>query len=157
MSHYSWQAIVTAGSGIVHGGDTLGTVTYLRRERILTPHGEVEDIPVISGNSVRGRLRALAVDSWWADRQEPALPTATAHALFSGGSLTRATDEPLSGSRLLRVHEVCPPLEIFGAAGGGRTFLGMGYKPRATTPDSKNSCGADNHEKEIQEAAQLIQ
>jgi hypothetical protein len=127
MNEYLWEAILTAQTGVVHSGDTLGTTTYLRRERTLHPDGHIEEIPVISGNSVRGRLRDLAVDAWWNDRHQPQLPAAVVHALFSGGSLTRATDEPLSGQRLQQVHDLCPPLEIFGAAGGGRILDGAAH------------------------------
>lgn len=124
MSRHLWEAVITAQTGVVHSGETLGTTTYLRRERVLTPDGQVAEIPLISGNSVRGRLRELAAEAWWVDREEPSLPAAVVHALFSGGSLARATDEPLSGQRLHQVHALCPPLEIFGAAGGGRILDG---------------------------------
>lgn len=118
-----WEGWVQAETGISHGGENLGQVQYLRRERILTPQG-VTEIPIVSGNSARGRLRDIAAELWWGDAGRPALPLAVTHAVFSGGALTKTVGEPLSGERLRKAKHVCPVLDVFGAAGGGRIING---------------------------------
>lgn len=119
-----WEGTVTATSSIVHGEQSLGTVTYLRRERFLMPDNTTEDIPVISGNAWRGILRRTAADLWWEAAGEPKLTLAVIHAIWSGGALAKNSGTPLTGSRLLRVKELCPPIGLFGVAGGGRIIDG---------------------------------
>jgi len=119
-----WEGIVTAESSIAHGAETLGTVTYLRRERFLMPDGSVEQIPTVSGNAVRGLLRDTAADLWWKSAGEPKLTLAVMHALWSGGALAKIAGEPLTGSRLAEVKTACPVVGVFGTAGGGRIIGG---------------------------------
>lgn len=119
-----WEGTVTADSSIVHGAETLGTVTYLRRERFLLPDGSFEQIPVISGNALRGLLRDTAADLWWKSVGEPKLTLAVMHALWSGGALAKIAGDPLTGSRLAEVKNVCPVVGVFGTAGGGRIVGG---------------------------------
>lgn len=119
-----WSGIATATSSIVHGGETLGTITYLRRERVYQPDGTIEQVPIISGNAVRGMLRDTAADLWWEDADRPKLTSGLFHALWSGGTLTKTSGTPLTGSRLMEVKQLCPVVSIFGAAAGGRIING---------------------------------
>lgn len=119
-----WEGVLTATSSISHTGETLGTVSYLRREKILSPEGKIIEIPIISGNSLRGRLRDIAANLWWHHTGRPQLPLAVANAIWSGGSLTRTSGELLTGKKLWEVENVCPVINIFGAAGGGRLIDG---------------------------------
>lgn len=120
----TWQGTATALSSIAHGGETRGTITLLRRELIAHPDGLLH-IPLISGNSLRGRLRRtgeeLLRDTL---HYEGHLPIAAAHALRGGGALAKTSAEPLSGSRLATLRELIPQIGIFGAAGGGRIIDG---------------------------------
>jgi hypothetical protein len=53
-----WEGTMTALSSISHnGGDSFGINSKLRREKFVQPDGSVESVPIISGNSMRGRLR----------------------------------------------------------------------------------------------------
>lgn len=120
----TWNGTLTAASSIAHGGDTRGTITLLRRERVMTDAGQLVYVPVISGNTLRGRLRRIgeellrdAVD------YEGQLPAPAAHALRGGGALAKSSTEPLSGSRLQHVRNLVPHLGVFGAAAGG-TIIG---------------------------------
>lgn len=115
---------MTAESSIAHGAETLGTVTYLRRERFLMPDGSVEQIPAVSGNALRGLLRDAAADLWWRSVGEPKLTLAVMHALWSGGALAKIAGDPLTGSRLAEVKNLCPVVGVFGTAGGGRIIGG---------------------------------
>jgi hypothetical protein len=119
-----WTGTATAVTSIRHTGETLGSVKYLRRERFLLPSGAVESIPVVSGNAVRGLLRDTAAGLFWDAIGRPPLPLAVSHALWSGGSLAKATGDPLSGQRLTQLRQACPVVGVFGAAGGGRVIAG---------------------------------
>lgn len=120
-----WSGTATAVTSIAHGGETLGTVTYLRREKFFQPDGTIVDVPVISGNAVRGMLRDVAADLWWTDAGEPPLTAGVFHTLWSGGTLTKTSGTPLTGERLVQVKNVCPVVSVFGAAGGGRIIGGI--------------------------------
>lgn len=119
-----WAGFLTAVSSVSHVGETLGTVSYLRREKILSPAGGIVEIPVISGNSLRGRLRDISAELWWRQVGRPQLPLAVANAIWSGGSLTRASGEILTGKRLMETEDVCPVINVYGGAGGGRLIDG---------------------------------
>lgn len=116
----TWTGTLTALSSIAHGGETRGTITLLRRELIAQPGGPLVHVPIISGNSFRGRLRRIGEDllreTLYYDGQ---LSPAAAHALRGGGSLAKTSSEPLSGNRLQMLRNLVPQIGVFGAAGGG--------------------------------------
>lgn len=118
MTDYMMKAL----SPLAHNGQSLGTISYLRREKFLLE--QVTEIPVISGNSVRGALRDFAADSFfqWLGTKE--LPLAVLQLLYSGGAITKAKGEPLSGEELRLVRESCPPLALFGGSIAGRVLSG---------------------------------
>lgn len=114
-----WTGQLTALSSIAHGGEHKGTVTTIRRERILRD-GTPIYVPVLSGNGIRGRLRRVAEELY---REvlgyEGQIDATVAHVLRSGGSLVkRAGAKPLTGSRLRTARELVPPLAIFGGVVG---------------------------------------
>jgi hypothetical protein len=121
----TWAGTITAISSIAHGGETRGTITLLRRERIRQPDGRAVLIPLISGNSFRGVLRRAGEDLL---REvlayEGQLPLAAAHALRGGGALAKTSREPLSGHRLQRLRTLIPQIGVFGCAGGGTIISG---------------------------------
>ncbi len=120
-----WTGLVTATSSIVHGGHSAGTTTLLRREQMITPAGELVEVPVISGNALRGRLRRIGEELLRDTLDyEGNLPLAAAHALRGGGALAKTSGEPLSGQRLRRVRELVPLIAAFGAASSGRIIDG---------------------------------
>ncbi len=123
MQTIRWAGTLTAISSIAHAGETRGTVTLLRREKVATAAGMV-DVPVVSGNTLRGRLRRLGEELLRdAVGYEGSLHPAAAHALRGGGALAKTGHEPLSGSRLHRLRQLVPQIGVFGAAGGG-TIIG---------------------------------
>lgn len=124
MPSITWSGTITATSSIAQAGDTRGIVSMLRREQVIQPDGSSINIPVISGNSLRGRLRRIG-EELMRDvlNYEGQLSTPAAHALRSGGSLTKVT-EPLSGSRLAQIRAHLPLIAVFGAAAGGRIIDG---------------------------------
>lgn len=114
-----WAGTLTARSSIVHAGQTRGTVTLLRRETVMTPQGPVA-VPLVSGNSWRGRLRRVG-EELLRDTlgYEGKIPVAAAHALRGGGALTKTSGQPMSGALLARARAWIPQLGVFGAAGSG--------------------------------------
>lgn len=121
--NFRWEATVTAVSSVAHGGEALGAVTYLRRERFLSREGLI-DIPIISGNAWRGLLRRTAADLWWEAVGEPKLTLAVMHAIWAGGALAKSSGSPITGGRVQEVRQVCPVIGLFGASGGGRILDG---------------------------------
>lgn len=118
-----WEGTATALTSISHGGETLGTITYLRREAFLTPTGRM-DVPVVSGNAVRGVLRDTGAHLLWEALGRPALPLPVLHALWAGGALVKAKTAPLTGQRLADLRRMVAHVGVFGAAGGGRILDG---------------------------------
>lgn len=121
---YKWEGIVTAQSSVAHGAEALGTITYLRRERFLTPDGKTVEVPVVSGNAWRGLLRDTAADLWWKTAGSVPLTLPVMHAIWSGGALAKMSGSPLTGNRLVQVKKACPVVGVFGTAGGGRIVGG---------------------------------
>lgn len=121
----TWSGSLTATSSIAHGGETRGTTTLLRRELIRAPEGRLVYVPVVSGNTLRGRLRRVG-EELLRDvvGYEGKLSPAAAHALRGGGSLAKTGHEPLSGNRLQTLRELVPQIGVFGAAGGGTIISG---------------------------------
>lgn len=125
LGSITWQGPITATSSIAHGGQTRGTTTLLRRELIATPDGALVHVPVISGNSLRGRLRRVGEELLREVlHYEGQLSPAAAHALRGGGALAKTSSEPLSGSRLATLRALVPQISVFGTAGGGTIIDG---------------------------------
>lgn len=121
----SWTGTLTATSSIAHGGETRGTITLLRREIVVQPDGRPIHVPVISGNSFRGRLRRIGEELLRDTlHYETQLPLTVAHALRGGGSLAKTSGTPLSGQRLHDLRALVPQVGVFGCAGGGRIVDG---------------------------------
>lgn len=115
-----WGLAMTARSSIAHGGDTHGTVRLLRRETVVQPDGTPLEVPIVSGNSLRGRLRRISEELLRDQlRYEGKLSPAAAHALRGGGALVKTSKEALSGSRLAQLRALIPHVGVFGMAGGG--------------------------------------
>lgn len=120
-----WAVELTAVSSIVHAGNTHGTDTLLRREHITTPAGDTILIPIISGNSFRGRLRRVAEELLRDVLQlEGQIPLPAAYALRNGGSLYKTGREPLTGRRRAAIRELVPLIGVFGCAAGSTIIDG---------------------------------
>lgn len=132
---YELAGQMTLQSSLLHnGGETYGISSKLRREKFVQPDGSVEDVPVVSGNSIRGRLRDLGmahccralgygVSEDGGSVRGLSLPAF--YFLFSGGALTasdggKALD--LAYARTLR--ELIPLVGLFGGAVGNQILPG---------------------------------
>lgn len=115
-----WDADLTALSSIAHGGDQLGTISLLRREKMLLPDGQLLLVPVISGNSLRGTLRRIGEELLRSElAYDGQLTLAAAHALRGGGALAKCLGPALTGKRLATLRALVPHVGVFGCAAGG--------------------------------------
>lgn len=122
----TWSGTLTARSSVHHGGETRGTITMLRWEKVVLADGTLSEVPVVSGNSLRGRLRRIGEELLREVlRYEGQISPAAAHALRGGGSLAKVGSEPLSGSRLHQVRTLLPHVAVFGCAAGGVIIDGV--------------------------------
>ncbi|NKS72248.1 hypothetical protein GS531_04065, partial [Rhodococcus hoagii] len=119
-----WDALITARSSVAHDGETRGTITNLRRERIVTPTGATLDVPIISGNSLRGMLRRHA-ETMLREvlRYDGAITLPAAHALRGVEPCPRPPRSP-DGPPARGAPPLNPVFSIFGAAAGGRISEG---------------------------------
>lgn len=132
---YELSGVMTALSSIIHnGGESFGVTTKLRREKFVQPDGSVEDVPVLSGNMIRGRLRDLGMahccralgygvhdDTGHVD----GLLLPAFYFLFSGGSLSASDGgKALDLAYARKLRELIPLVGIFGGAIGNQILPG---------------------------------
>ncbi len=126
------EAKVTALSSIAHSGDeNLGNETLLRRSGRVQPDGTEVKVPLVSGNSIRGKLRDLGMyhlcraigygepvevkTETGENRLVPrGMPLAAFDTLFSGGALTKDAPEGLNLGAFRRLRSDVPLLSVFG-------------------------------------------
>ncbi|MEE3067474.1 MAG: RAMP superfamily CRISPR-associated protein [Actinomycetota bacterium] len=121
---------VVAQSSIVHREDysAVGTDNFalFRREKIITPAGEVIQVPVVSGSSFRGVLRRIgeSLTAGVLDYEDTALPIPAAHLLTNGGRLAKSA-RPLTDEEERRLKALLPQIAVFGGAASGRIMSGL--------------------------------
>jgi CRISPR type IV-associated protein Csf2 len=133
MTTYTFEGKITALSSISHGGgESFGINQKLRREKFVQPDGSVRDVPVISGNSIRGLLRdkgmmhmcgALGYGTNDATGEVSGLPLPAFYFLFSGGSLSGGS-KSVNIEEARRMRELIPLSSVFGGALGGQIMNG---------------------------------
>lgn len=137
MYKTEWYAgVVTALTSISHIGPDAGgqtTKSYLRREKFIQPDGTVEQVPVISGNGMRGLLRdrgmwhMCRVLGYGVDTETGeilGLPLPAFHFLFSGGTLTSTASGSLDIDLARQIRELIPLVGLFGGAVGNQIING---------------------------------
>lgn len=122
-----WDLLITAQSSIVHGEDSrtnTSNQTLFRREKIISPSGEVVLVPIISGNAWRGILRRTT-EQLLAPVLDYAghLSTAAAYLLRNGGSLRQAT-KSLTPEQERTLKTLVPVIGLFGGTANGRVISG---------------------------------
>jgi hypothetical protein len=117
---YLLEGRVTSLSSISHnGGQSFGINSKLRREKFVQPDFSVEEIPVISGNAMRGVLRDRAMlhlcrQLGYGVVEETGtvqgLPLSAFYFLFSGGALeSKKTREEGKGKLKMQDKPALPP------------------------------------------------
>jgi len=133
MKTYVFEGIMTALTSISHIGDTHGIHSKLRREKVAQPDGSVEEVPVISGNSIRGilrdrgmlhMLRALGYGVNEETGEVQGLPLPAFYFLLSGGSLTSGSGRGIDVDEARRWRDLIPLVAIFGGAMGNSIMPG---------------------------------
>ena len=116
--------VLTALSPIFHGGsEKTGNVLLLNRLKFIVG-GKPVDMPIVSGNQVRGRLRRLLVRDFLdlvgyeldLTRKKDQM---LYHTLFAGGLLTEVEEAESGVEDLALKHRVVKyvlPLRLFGAS-----------------------------------------
>lgn len=134
MRTYVFQGIMTALSSISHnGGQSFGISSKLRREKFVQPDYSVEEIPVISGNALRGILRdrgmlhmckSLGYRVNESNGEVAGLTLAAFYFLFSGGALTSTGDGSIDIEKARELRSLIPLVGIFGGAVGNMIMPG---------------------------------
>ncbi len=127
------EGTLTALTSISHIGETHGIRAMLRREKVIQPDGRVEEVPIISGNSIRGILRdrgmlhlvqALGYGTNTETGQVTGLSLAAFYFLFSGGTLTSTGAEGINVTEARRWRDLIPLVALFGGAMGNQIMPG---------------------------------
>ncbi|WP_435083717.1 RAMP superfamily CRISPR-associated protein [Gordonia hongkongensis] len=118
---------ITATTSIVHRDDTRNATSIqslFRREKVLTPTGEVTVVPIISGNAWRGILRRTG-ETLLAEVLDYAgqLTPAAAHLLRNGGFLRKSTRE-MTPEQERELKTLVPLIGLFGGAANARVMSG---------------------------------
>lgn len=134
MQTIIWEGTMTALSSISHnGGQSFGINSKLRREKFVQLDGSVEEIPVLSGNGLRGLLRdrgmlhmcrALGYGVQEATGAVSGLSLAAFYFLFSGGALTSTGSRGIDIDEARKVRSFIPLVGVFGGAMGNSIMPG---------------------------------
>jgi CRISPR type IV-associated protein Csf2 len=129
METLIYEGTMTALSSISHnGGQSQGIESKLRRERFVQPDGSVEEVPLLSGNGLRGRLRDLGM--WRMCRElgysdnALGLSLAAFYFLFSGGALSGGGGQGFDIDRARLIRQLIPLASVFGGAAGNQIMPG---------------------------------
>jgi hypothetical protein len=109
----------TALEPIVHGAGTSGNTQLLRQQEIQLPDGTLARVPFVSGNSVKHRLRAAAVQ-YALDAmavEDHTLSKAEVDLLFSGGHLSKS-GAAVDLEQARQLEALFPPLSLCGYSAG---------------------------------------
>lgn len=121
MKTYILEGTCTALSSISHnGGEKNGTIVQLRREKFVQQKGKVVEIPVISGNSIRGKIRDLAAIEILTkiDGVKIQVDADNFNLLFSGGSLESTGGKNLDIEKVRQMRKDIPMISVLGCSIG---------------------------------------
>lgn len=134
MKTYIIEAVVTATSPISHNGfERNGNITNVRRIPYVQPDGNVEEVPIISGNSLRGKIRDMSVLAmlerlgYGINKKTGEVKGLNTHAfdfLFSGGSLESGGAKGLDLDYFRQIKELIPIMGLLGGAAGNAVLSG---------------------------------
>lgn len=117
-----FEGLVTLKSSLSHIGETVGTDSLLRTERIIQKDGSVEDVFVYSGNAIRGALRDCGVLYFIKHLDIAQMPLQTFYFMFSGGTLESGSG--LDIDEALKLRKLVPLMSVFGGAWGNQILSG---------------------------------
>lgn len=123
-----FEGLVRATTQLSHnGGEINGNIQAFRRFNVVQPNGKSVEVPHISGNSVRGKLRDVAAKhmlDMLGDGDAPLrVDPKTFQLLFSGGTLTSGNNaDDIAQYREMRDNIVL--VALFGGAYGNAILSG---------------------------------
>lgn len=119
-------------SSVSHIGEVRGITALFRREKVISEAGEVVELPIVSGNALRGILRDCGARYLCrllgVGHDGVRLSMRAFYLLFSGGALTDSGGS-INVERLRELRELVPFISVFGGAIGnailpGRLIIG---------------------------------
>jgi len=114
-----FPSVMTLTSPLVHSDERLETVQRFRREPFLLGD-EILEIPVYSGNAIRGMLRRAAAlrtcELIGVPPGSRALPTAAYYLLFSGGYLEGAAAHSWDIEEARQLRTLLPSMSLLGCS-----------------------------------------
>lgn len=133
MQTLVFEGTMTALTSISHIGDSHGVNSKLRREKVIQPDGSVEEVPIISGNALRGILRdrgmlhmlkqlGYGINEQTQEVKGLSLPAF--YFLFSGGALTKDAGRGIDVDEARKWRELIPLVALFGGAMGNQIMPG---------------------------------
>lgn len=122
------EGVVTAKTQIAHnGGEINGNVAMFRTMKVVQESGKSIEVPVISGNSIRGKLRDIAakqmLDLLGDENGPQKVNLKTFQLLFSGGALTSGSNEG-DVDKYRQMRENLVHVSLFGGAWGNAILSG---------------------------------
>lgn len=123
------EGIVRAQTQISHnGGEINGNVAAFRRMKVVQPDGRYVEIPHISGNSIRGKLRDVGAKMTLDLLSENDTPHKVGinvfQLMFSGGALTAGNTEG-DVDKYNQLRENLTHISLFGGAWGNAILPGQ--------------------------------
>lgn len=128
MKTFVIQGVCTALSSISHnGGEKNGVTIQLRREKFAQRDGTISEVPVVSGNSIRGKIRDIAaIDVLTkSDNTKIQVDADSFNLLFSGGSLENVGSKSLDIEKVRKLREDIPMLSVLGCSVGNVIMPGQ--------------------------------
>ena len=119
---------IIAKTPISHnGGEKNGNVVLFRRQGVIQPNGESIDVPIVSGNAMRGALRDVSAKytlNLLGENDKPhAVELPIFQLLFSGGALTQGSTEG-DVDKYRNIRENLAHVSLFGGAWGNAILQG---------------------------------
>lgn len=114
---YVFSGIITLLSPLAHNSDeSCGTDTKFRRMKILHD-GKTLQIPIYSGNALRGILRRLIAKDFFERIGIEKLSDKLYYTFFCGGSLEKGSSQDyIEVGKKLELRETIPFISLFGSA-----------------------------------------
>lgn len=126
METVTYEGTLTALSTIHTGGDLKTGVACMMRAIDFIVDGEARPIQIIDGNSIRGNLRRLLLNDFFAQLGYQ-IKTPRLYYLLSGGALEEVStqDSGYLNLQLRReIRALIPPLSLLGCSMGNQAFTG---------------------------------
>lgn len=139
MQTQRYEFILEAVEPIAHHSEVFGNQAVAMRRRVRQPDGTFADVPVVTGDTMRHKMREAASYAFLdaaGQLEAPALSEAALRLLFAGGMVTGRGDGGVVQIYHYRtMADLLPHLALFGGCAGNRVIPG-----RLTVSDAVLIC-----------------